>query len=175
MNSFQGVSPHHQWTSSSASQAAHQPLVGPKQGAVLLKQLANSYKQPAQPPRRGLRGSQSHPNKHYAGLAGDGLAKKHYLVNCSGPPGPSPDPVLWFPGGDAECGVTEGGLSDVIKTFNFTSVSSQQQHEHIQHHRPPPLRLQHHRHAGQQRQQQQQQEQHQPERLQRQRQLKHRE
>ena len=68
MSSFQGVSPHHQWTSSGASQAPHQPLVGPKQGAILLKQLANSYKRPAQPPRRGLRGGQSHPNKHYAGI-----------------------------------------------------------------------------------------------------------
>merc|ERR1719507_178032 len=104
MNSFQGVSHHHQWTSSSASQAAHQPLVGPKQGAVLLKQLANSYKRPAQPPRRGLRGGQSHPNKHYAG-----------------PPGPSPDPVLWFPGGDAECGVTEGASSS-MSTFSIIAL-----------------------------------------------------
>ena len=98
----------HQWTSPSGSQTPHRPLVGPKQGAVLLKQLAKNYKRPAQPPRRGLRGSQSHPNKHYAGLGG--LAKKQCLENCLGPPGPSPDPVLWFPGGDAECGVTEGGL-----------------------------------------------------------------
>ena len=102
MNTLQGISP--QWTPNRAPQ----PLVGPKQGADLLHRLANSYKR-QQPPRRGLRGGQSHPNKHYSGLVwSTGLAKEQYFTK--GPPGPAPDPVLWFPGGDAECGVAEGGF-----------------------------------------------------------------
>ena len=44
-----------------------QALLGPKQGAVLLDQLASKYKRPG---RKGLRGGQSYPKKHYSGLEG---------------------------------------------------------------------------------------------------------
>merc|ERR1712156_607210 len=109
MNSMQGMNPP--WTPSRATQpllgpkqqlaGLKQGLLGPKQGAVLLDQLASRYKRPG---RKGLQGGQSYPKKHY-----------------SAPPGPSPDPVLWFPGGDAECGVAEGASSS-MSTFSIIAL-----------------------------------------------------
>ena len=82
MNSMPGMSL--QWTPSRATQpllgpkqqlpglkqglfGPKQALLGPKQGAVLLDQLASKYKRPG---RKGLRGGQSYPKKHYSGLEG---------------------------------------------------------------------------------------------------------
>ena len=60
-------------------------LLGPRRGGQLLQEMAAGYRPPG---RKGPRGA-------YSGAQ-------------AGPPSPPPDPVLWFPGGGAECGVAEG-------------------------------------------------------------------